>query len=98
MPTYEYKAIRDGCDKCRIVFEVRQSIRSKPMKTCPDCGAPIQRVIGNVIHYSPRPKFSYDRAADAGFTAYERSPKGLKKVAGDGPEMPVADDRIKDLG
>jgi putative FmdB family regulatory protein len=47
MPTYEYQA-KDpagGCDTCRARFEVQQSMRDEPLTACPQCGAPITRLI-----------------------------------------------------
>lgn len=41
MPTYEYE-----CKKCDKIFEVFQSITAEKLKTCPDCGAPIRRLLG----------------------------------------------------
>lgn len=47
MPTYEYQAVdpEGGCATCRQRFEVRQSMRDEPLRCCPDCGRPVQRVI-----------------------------------------------------
>jgi putative FmdB family regulatory protein len=98
MPTYEYRASEGGCEYCREVFEMRQTIRSKPLKKCPKCGAPVKRLISRVMGYSPKPKFSYDRAANAGFTAYARTPGGLERIAGDGPDAPFTEETAKDLG
>lgn len=97
MPTYEYRAVDGGCDHCRETFETRQGIRDKALAKCPKCGAKVKRLISRVYHHTPAPSFSYDRAADAGFTAYERTPKGLSKIAGDGPAMPLTESSIKDL-
>lgn len=41
MPTYEYE-----CRKCAQKFEVFQQITEKPLKICPKCHGPIQRLIG----------------------------------------------------
>ena len=41
MPTYEYE-----CQKCGLRFERSQSIKAKPLKTCPDCGGAVHRLIG----------------------------------------------------
>ncbi len=41
MPTYEYK-----CDSCGYVFEEFQSMTDQPLKTCPQCGEKIHRLIG----------------------------------------------------
>lgn len=91
MPTYEYKAIEGGCRYCQEGFETRESIRAKPLRKCPECGAEVRRVIGSFQHYTARPRFSYERAASAGFTSYERSESGLKKIAGPGPDLPTDD-------
>lgn len=40
MPLYDYQ-----CDQCGHRFEVRQGIREDPLTVCPQCGAPIRRVI-----------------------------------------------------
>ncbi len=88
MPTYEYIAVEGGCEYCARGFEIRQNIRERALKKCPRCGVAIRKVLSTCHHYTASPSFSYDRAADAGFTSYERSPKGLKKIAGDGPDDP----------
>ncbi len=42
MPTYDYK-----CDACDYTFEEFQSITSKPLKKCPECGKlKLKRLIG----------------------------------------------------
>ncbi len=42
MPTYEYR-----CNECRHGFEVFQSMRDAPKRTCPKCGKrALERVIG----------------------------------------------------
>jgi len=47
MPTYEYQAKEPAlaCEKCRVRFEVRQSMTDDPLILCPVCGKPIERVI-----------------------------------------------------
>jgi len=40
MPTYQYK-----CKECSIVFERFQHFSDEPVKTCPECGGPVRRVI-----------------------------------------------------
>jgi len=40
MPTYEYECV--GCGK---KFERRQPITAPPIKTCPDCGGEVRRLI-----------------------------------------------------
>lgn len=43
MPTYEYE-----CGKCKKTFEVFQSMKDEPLKTCPDkkCKGKVRRLIG----------------------------------------------------
>jgi putative FmdB family regulatory protein len=47
MPIYEYEAIdaAAGCARCRVRFEVQQSMHDAPLAKCPDCGQPVQRLI-----------------------------------------------------
>ncbi|HHE71233.1 MAG TPA: zinc ribbon domain-containing protein [Chloroflexi bacterium] len=40
MPLYEYQ-----CQECGLRFERRQSFSDEPVKTCPDCGGPVVRLI-----------------------------------------------------
>jgi len=41
LPTYEYE-----CSKCGHVFECFQQMTDKPVEVCPDCGGPVDRLIG----------------------------------------------------
>ena len=41
MPTYDYK-----CLECGHTFELFQSMSSEPVKTCPECGGEVKRLIG----------------------------------------------------
>lgn len=40
MPTYEYE-----CNNCGHAFEAFQSMSDDPLKTCPQCGKDIRRLI-----------------------------------------------------
>jgi len=40
MPTYEYK-----CRECEHLFEEFQAMSEEPVKICPSCGGPVQRLI-----------------------------------------------------
>lgn len=45
MPIYEYKAANGAhCRLCRGRFEVTQRIDDEPLRTCPECGAAVQRL------------------------------------------------------
>ena len=41
MPTYEYE-----CQECGHRFEEFQSMTDEPLKTCPECGGAVQRLLG----------------------------------------------------
>ncbi len=40
MPLYEYQ-----CQECGLRFERRQTFTEDPVKTCPECGGPVVRLI-----------------------------------------------------
>ena len=44
MPTYDYK-----CKKCGNIFEVFQKITDDPVKTCPECGGKVYRLISGGV-------------------------------------------------
>ena len=47
MPRYEYQSSNPSgaCEHCRGRFEVLQTMHDLPLRTCPECGGPIERVI-----------------------------------------------------
>jgi putative FmdB family regulatory protein len=45
VPTYVYRAKTGGCKLCGTSFEQKQSIKDAPLQKCPECGAPVERVI-----------------------------------------------------
>ena len=40
MPVYEYE-----CKECRKVFEVQQKMADKPLSSCPECQAPVKKLV-----------------------------------------------------
>ena len=44
MPVYEYEHLDESCERGKV-FELTQSIKDEALKTCPDCGRPIRRLI-----------------------------------------------------
>jgi putative FmdB family regulatory protein len=42
MPLYEYL-----CNECGVRFERWQHFSDEPVRTCPECGGPVHRVIGS---------------------------------------------------
>lgn len=56
MPIYEYVAAGEAhCGRCRKRFEVRQRMDEGPLEACPECGAPVRRLISRpfVIREEP---------------------------------------------
>ena len=47
MPTYEYRASdpAKSCNNCREAFEIQQSMHDEPLKVCPECSQPVERII-----------------------------------------------------
>ena len=83
MPTYEYE-----CQKCGHHFELFQSIKDAPKKTCPKCRGRVKRLLGtgaglifkgSGFYITDYRKPSYQEAArkDSGTTA---SPPATSKA------------------
>ena len=47
MPLYVYRAKNPekSCDACRIELEVLQRMNAKPLRKCPECGAPVAKQV-----------------------------------------------------
>jgi len=93
MPIYEYVPKDGGCATCREGIERLQRLSDPPLAECPDCGAPLQRVIGapQVIAGQAH-VLREDHVAKHGFTQYRKVGKGkYEKTAGKGPPT-ISDD------
>lgn len=75
MPVYVYEAKGKGCARCADGFEVSQSINDARLTCCPDCGAPVVRVIQASALGHSKTDLNY-RAKRAGFHALKRVQKG----------------------
>ena len=77
MPLYVYEAkdAKKSCEKCRVGFEITQSLKDEKLATCPDCGAPIYRVIQAPGLTHSRTDLHY-RAKRAGFSCLKKVQKG----------------------
>ena len=60
MPTYEYE-----CKSCGHSFEAFQSMADDPLKTCPECGKEIRRVIngGSGVIFTGSGFYATDKTA-----------------------------------
>ena len=89
MPIYEYRASGPShCDRCRTRFEELQRISDPALTECPQCGAPVERLMSaSRTPTRSNIDISNKRVAEAGFTRYEKKGKGYyEKTAGQGPQ------------
>jgi putative FmdB family regulatory protein len=93
MPIYEYVAKSAGCPTCRNGIERLQKISDPPLEACPDCGAPLERVIGAPsVATGGSHLLRESHLAKNGFTQYRKVGKGkYEKTAGRGPAT-ISDD------
>jgi putative FmdB family regulatory protein len=77
MPVHEYQAVKkaESCGHCIERFEVVQKISDPPVSRCPECGAPVKRLISAPSIGASRSGFD-QRAKSAGFHKLEKLGKG----------------------
>lgn len=77
MPIYEYQAKdkSSSCKHCADAFEVIQRIADAHIKKCPECGAPVVRIISAPSVGASQSSFD-DRAKNAGFSKLKKLGKG----------------------
>jgi len=94
MPFYEYVHDHDsGCDRCRAGFTVLQKLSDDALRTCPDCGGSVRRIISppNVVAGNSH-MLRESSIEKHGFTQYRKIGKGVyEKTAGKGPGI-IKDD------
>jgi putative FmdB family regulatory protein len=76
MPIYEYGLTEghEGCDHCRGGFSIFQHIEDEKLTECPECGAPIQRLIFAVGINTPK---TNTELKDMGFTKLVKRDDGV---------------------
>ncbi len=71
MPVYVYQAVdlEESCGKCKQGFEFAQPMKDEPLKNCPECRAPVMRIIQapGVNTRWGKSKMSKDNLAKHGF-------------------------------
>lgn len=87
MPTYEYE-----CQKCGHHFELYQSIKDAPKRTCPKCRGKVKRLVGTgaglifkgsgfyITDYR-KPSYSEGAKKESGATTTVAKPKETKPSA-----------------
>ena len=79
MPTYVYRNCEGekGCKHCTGRFEAVQSMGDDPLKTCPECGGAVERVIVAVNIVSSAKSMLSDRNLKRhGFQRFVKEQKG----------------------
>lgn len=89
MPFYVYRPITSTqCEHCEEGFEHLQKLDDDLLLYCPECSAPVERVISAANLASPSPSLKEDNIEKHGFTQYRKVEKGVyEKTVGKGPAM-----------
>jgi putative FmdB family regulatory protein len=89
MPIYEYAASGNGCAHCEAHFDVLQKMSALPLERCPQCGAPVARVIAVAsVASGGAHLLKENHFSKRGFTQYRRAGGGVyEKTAGKGPKF-----------
>ena len=89
MPIYQYVAAAPACNACRNGIEILQRLADPPLECCPECGAPVHRVISAPQVVSGQAhRSSESHVGKHGFTQYRRAGKGVyEKTVGKGPDF-----------
>ena len=81
MPLYEYQ-----CTACGVRFERHQRFQEAPVRTCPECGGRVQRLIGPVgVIFKGAGFYSTDhRSGSAHSRGKSKATEGKKDTKGPG--------------
>ena len=77
MPTYEYLGTNPECELCGSIFEVVQSIRDDPLKSCPQCGNSVGKQVSLVHGYIVRNREA-NQFSDIKQAKYWRDKNGVR--------------------
>lgn len=96
MPIYEYIAVSNGCALCVARFERLQKMTDSALNMCPQCGAPVQRVISAAQVVSGQSqRLKEEHIGKHGFTQYKRAGQGVyEKTVGSGPDYISSDSNM----
>lgn len=73
MPIYEYEHRKKPC-KLGSVFDLQQSLTDDPIKTCPHCREPVQKIVSKINISCPK---SNRELRDLGFTKLVKRDDGV---------------------
>jgi putative FmdB family regulatory protein len=85
VPLYEYQ-----CQKCKHKFEKIQKFSDRPLKKCPECGGPLEKVLHAAgLNFKGAGWYVTDYAGKSGDSG--SSPSEKDSSASKAPEKPKAD-------
>lgn len=73
MPIYEYEHLEEPCSYGQV-FEYKQVMRDFPLRACPNCGGPVQKLISRTFAHTPK---TNSELRDLGFTKLVRRDDGI---------------------
>jgi putative FmdB family regulatory protein len=96
MPIYVYRPIsKSQCDHCEDGFEQLQKLDDEPLAICPECEAPVEKLITAANLASSAPSLKEGNIEQHGFTQYRKVEKGVyEKTAGKGPGLITSDEPV----
>ncbi len=71
MPLYDYAPKSGKCSKCHGRFEVVQRVAEPKLKTCPDCGKAVERLVSAAAVHGKFSTKSDSKLKDLGLTKGE---------------------------
>ena len=90
MPLYEYQ-----CKKCKHKFEKIQKFSDPPVKKCPECGSPVEKLL-----HAPAVQFKGTGWYVTDYAGKKGAPDGAEKKSDSGGEKkedkPAAKEKEKD--
>ena len=73
MPIYEYEHLKGTC-KLGKVFDFKQALSDDPLKACPHCKGPVQKIISQINISCPK---TNSELRDLGFTKLVKRDDGV---------------------
>ena len=90
MPTYDYE-----CTKCGHTFDEFQSMSDEPLKSCPECGKGVRRLIGGgmgIIFKGSGFYVTDSRSSPAGASAGKKKEEGASSSSSEAPSTSSGSD------
>jgi putative FmdB family regulatory protein len=88
MPTYGYE-----CKSCKHTFDIFQSMKDEPLKTCPKCGKELRRLIngGGAVIFKGNGFYVTDKNGKGGKSGGKESPSAKPAESAPCPSCANAD-------